>query len=238
MFLLLLIIIPSLSLYLNNDQYYTITKLIRNNQLLPKQRLYINNILYKSHEKYAFKKSLLFKRRHFYKCKRISIQEINQYARFGLFKALQNYNGKTNFTYYSGIYIDYELNNALTDAFSLSILPRNIRKQSKKKYTEEEIRNYNNLFEVDVLSNINHWNNKIDLSNSIISKIDLAEKYKKIWDFVNSLSPDLKYIIHLKYDYEFNEIRSNKEISLLLCCSYETIRNKINKFKVYLKDLL
>ena len=238
MYLLLLLLIPCFSLYLNNDQYYTIIKLIRNKQLLPKQRVLINNILYKSHEKYALKKSLLFKRRHYYKCKRISNDEINQYARFGLYKALQNYNGKTNFTYYADLYINYELNNGLSDAFSLSILPRNIRKQSKKNYTTEEINSYNNLFEVDMRSNINHWNNKIDNSKSIISKMDSIEKYKIIWDNINNLDPDIKYIMHLKYEYEFNEIRTNKDISRLLCCSYETIRKKINKFKVQLKDFL
>lgn len=237
MYLLLLLLIPCLSLYLNNDQYYSIIKLIRNKQLLPKQRVLINNILYKSHEKYALKKSLLFKRRHYYKCKRISNEEINQYARSGLHKALKNYNGKTNFTYYAGLYINYELNNALTDAYSLSIIPTRMRQQSKKNYTQEEINTYNRLIEVDMHSNINHWNNNIYYSKSIISKIDSMEKYKIIWDNINHLDADIKYIIHLKYDYEFNEIRSNKDISLLLCCSSESIRLKIKKFKVLMKNI-
>jgi len=233
---LLLLIVPCLSLYLNNNQYYNIVKLIRNKNLLPNQRLFINHILYKSHEKYALKQSFLFKKRHYYKCRRISVDEINQYARIGLYKSVKNYNGKTNFTYYSGLYINYELNSALTEAYSLSILPKSIRQQSKKNFTKDEINNYKKLVEVNMHGNINHWNNKADLSKNIISNINNVETYKKLWDYIYKLDPDIKYMVQMKYDYEFNEIRSNKELSVLLCCSYESIRLKIKKFKLLMQN--
>ena len=44
-------LVPIMGLYLNNDQYYSIIKLVRNKNLLPYQRHKINTILYKSHEK-------------------------------------------------------------------------------------------------------------------------------------------------------------------------------------------
>ena len=61
----LFFLLPIMGLYLNNDQYYSIIKLVRNKNLLPYQRDKINTILYKSHEKYAIKNSLLFKRKHY-----------------------------------------------------------------------------------------------------------------------------------------------------------------------------
>ena len=55
------------------------------------------------------------------------------------------------------MYIDYELKEALCDAYSLSILPKRIRQQSKKNYTTDQIIRYNNLMEVDMRKDIDHW---------------------------------------------------------------------------------
>ena len=71
MYLLLILIIPIYGLYLNYDQYYRIIKLVRSNKLLPEQRVKINTVLYNSHENYAIKHALLFKYRHYYKCKKM-----------------------------------------------------------------------------------------------------------------------------------------------------------------------
>jgi hypothetical protein len=48
----------------------------------------------------------------------------------------------------------------------------------------------------------------------------------KIWENINNLDPFSKRIIYLKYDIDFNKVRSNKIISELMCCSEETIRKK------------
>lgn len=234
----LFFLVPIMGLYLNNDQYYSIIKLVRNKNLLPYQRDKINTILYKSHEKYAIKNSLLFKRKHYYKCKKISNDEIIQYGKMGLFKAIEKYNGKTNFTYFSGLYINFELKEALSDAYSLSILPKKIRQHSKKNYNLEQLNTYNNLMKVEMKENVNHWRdrNRDELSNEIIMRLNNLEKLKQIWDFVYTLDPEIIRIVQLKYDFTFNVQKSNRVIAELMCCSTETIRQKIFIFKNKLKD--
>ena len=236
MYLLLILIIPIYGLYLNCDQYYRIIKLVRSNKLLPEQRVKINTILYKSHENYAIKQALLFKYRHYYKAKKISEDEIIQYGRMGLYKATQKYNGKTNFTYYAGMYIDYELKEALCDAYSLSILPKRIRQQSKKNYTTDQIIRYNNLMEVDMRKDIDHWRDeKNDINHE---KIIDNERLGNLWYFINHLEPDIARIVNLKYDFTFNKVKTNKEISTLMVCSGETIRKKLKQFNYELEKYL
>ncbi len=237
---LLFILVPIMGLYLNNDQYYSIIKLVRNKKLLPYQRDKINTILYQSHEKYAIKNSLLFKNKHYYKCKKIPNDEIIHYGKMGLYKAIEKYNGKTNFTYFAGMYIDFELKEALSDAYSLSILSKRERQKSKKNYTLQELSVYNNLMEVGMRKDINHWNNYEinDLSSKLLMDIDNKENVKKIWDFIYTLDRDVYRIVNLKYDFEFNKKKSNKEIAELMCFSTETIRQKLLIFKNKLKEYL
>jgi hypothetical protein len=46
---------------------------------------------------------------------------------------------------------------------------------------------------------------------------------------IHILPAFLKRIMYQKYEFEFNIIRSNKEISLLNSCSEETVRQNVNK---------
>lgn len=236
MYLLLILIIPIYGLYLNYDQYYRIIKLVRSNKLLPDQRVKINTILYNSHENYAIKQALLFKYRHYYKCKKISEDEIIQYGRMGLYKATQKYNGKTNFTYYAGLYVDYELKEALCDAYSLSILPKRIRQKSKKNYTTDELIEYNNLMQVEMRKDVDHWRD--DKNNLNHQRIIDKERLGDLWYFINHLEPDIARIVNLKYDFEFNKVKTNKEISSLMVCSGETVRKKLKQFNYRLEKYL
>lgn len=51
--------------------------------------------------------------------------------------------------------------------------------------------------------------------------------YEK-WDKINNLNSFTVKIFSLKYDFEFNKLRSNKNISNLMCCSEEYIRKSID----------
>ena len=46
---------------------------------------------------------------------------------------------------------------------------------------------------------------------------------------INNLAPFSKRIMYLKYDKDFNKIRSNKIISHLMCCSEENIRKNLQE---------
>ena len=97
---------------------------------------------------------------------------------------------------------------------------------------------YVKLMEVDLKTNVNHWKEKNIETDSIFLKIEIQERQKKIWDFINNLEPSVSRYANLKYDYEFKEIRSNKEIAHLLCCTMETVRKKKIIFKSSMIDFL
>tara|TARA_B100001287_G_scaffold235051_1_gene207043 strand:- start:1962 stop:2603 length:642 start_codon:yes stop_codon:yes gene_type:complete len=211
---------------LSPNNHKIINKLLRNNNISTTTRIKINKLLYLGYEKWAIKNAYKFKKRHIYKCLRIPNQELINYAQCGLYKSILNYNGFSNFTNYASIYINSELKKALTDSYSLSILPKSIRISSKKNLTELEKDYYKKLLNVETYSNPNYlYDNKQE------TPIDLYNKHEKnyeIWNKINELEPFIKRCIYLKYDYNFKKIRTNKRVAELMCCSEEYIRKRLN----------
>ena len=221
---------------LNNYQYSTIMKLIRNNSLSPLQREKINEVLYKSHIDYSEKRALIFKKKHDFTCNKISNDEMKFYGKMGLYRAVQKYNGQTNFTYYSSLYINYQLIDAVTDAYSLSMLPAYKRARGKKNMTQEQSKYYNNMLNVNtfgdkdvLLENINFYKEKQHEYYKMY-------KSKKIWDFVNNMEPVLKKVFYLKYDSDFNVQKNTKQIAELLDYTPANVRLIQNKIKTEIAD--
>jgi len=220
------------SLHLNSKQINQIINLIKNKSLNTEQREKINYILYKSYEKWAIKKAIDFKELHKFKCKNINTQELILYSKFGLFKSIKKYNGNSLFLFYSEFYVKKELLNVVTNHFSLSIIPKSIRTKNKQNFSHDDLSEYKNKLEPML---INYANNvAIDKSHNskqqhILDKIYNYETHMKIWENINKLEPFSKRIIYLKYDQEFNKIKSNKIISVLMCCSEEHVRKKLQE---------
>jgi len=222
--ILLIQIITIHGFYLSSINHKIINKLIRSNNISTTTRKKINTLLYLGYEKWAVKNVYNFKKIHTYKCLRIPEQELIHYAQCGLYKSILNYNGFSNFTNYAEIYINSELNQALTDSYSLSILPKRIRISSKKNLTELEKENYKKLLNVETLSNTGYlYDNKQETPLDIYYKY---EEYDEIWNKINELDPFVKRCIHLKYDYYLKKNRTNKHVAELMCCSQENIRKR------------
>jgi hypothetical protein len=216
-------------LHLTSKQINQIVNLIKNKKLDIEQREKINYILYKSYEKWAIKKAVGFKQLHKFKCKNINTQELILYSKFGLFKSIKNYNGNSAFLFYSEFYVKKELLNVVTNHFSLSIIPKSIRTKNKQNFTYNTMTEYKNKLEPMLINYVNY--DTFDKSHNskqehILDKICNYETRIKIWENINNLDPFSKRIMHLKYDIDFNKVRSNKIISELMCCSEETIRKK------------
>tara|TARA_B100000524_G_C23624545_1_gene360982 strand:+ start:180 stop:920 length:741 start_codon:yes stop_codon:yes gene_type:complete len=216
------------SSYISSNNFNSIVSLIKNDNLTNKQRNKINLILYKSYENWAVSKAKIFKKKHYFKCNKISLSELSLYGKVGLYKSILKYNGKSDFNYFASLYIDFECKKALTDAYSLSILPKKIRKQSKKNMNQEEIIAYKKLLFIDSYSDVRHlYQKNQDLPNNCIENYYVYDKLNVIWRFIEELPPFEKRIMYLKYDYFFNDQKNNMIIADLMCCSRETIRKTI-----------
>ena len=84
------------------------------------------------------------------------------------------------------------------------------------------------MLNTNVHSEINHWT---QTKISILDHYETLEKNRYAWNLINDQEPFIKRVMHLKYDYDFKEIRSNKKVALLMCCSQEYIRRKLIEFK-------
>ena len=203
-----------------------IVKLVKNPMLTIDQRNYINKVLYYSHEKWACNKAIQFKK--FYK--NIIVEDLILSSKIGLYKSIKKYNGNSPFSYFSNFYVNGELLRTLTDYYSISNVPKKIRIKNKSNYTEDELLKYKNKLNPIYVSYSNYWIfDKYQHTNNL--DINKIEKNKKIWILIDSLDPFIKQYFYLKYDYEFNKIRSNKKVCELLCCSTEHIRIQLKKIK-------
>lgn len=232
MCLIIILVVSIISIsgfHLSPVNHKIINKLIRSHNISTSTRNKLNRLLYLGYEKWAIKQSYNFKKRHVYKCLRIPNQELIHYARCGLYKSIVNYNGNSNFTNYAEIYVNSELKKALTDSYSLSILPKSIRIATKKDLTEKEKEDYKKLLTVETRSNVIYlYNNKQETPVDVYNKYN---KYDEIWNRINEFDPFIKRCMYLKYDYDFKEIRSSKQVAKLMCCSEETIRTRLIKLQ-------
>ena len=224
--------------YILKNQFQLINKLIQHPKLQPDQREKINLVLYKSYEKWAIGRAKLFKEKHYFKCNKISLSELSLYSKVGLYKSILKYNGKADFNYFASLYIDFECKKALTDAYSLSSLPKKIRVQSKKNMNQDEINAYKKLLFIDSYSDVRHlYQKNQDLPNNCIENYYLYDRINTIWMFIeDNLSPFEIRIMKLKYNYFFTEQKNNMVIAELMCCSRETVRKTLISIKEKLCD--
>jgi DNA-directed RNA polymerase specialized sigma subunit len=219
--------IPFVFLYLTKINWLHINKFIINKHKYSQQQInQINQIIYSHYQTWAFYKSYQFKNLHFYKCKEIKQNELNLYASIGLQKAIRNYNPNKNTTFsnYAIKYIIGELYNGITIMQPLNALTKNERKKSfNKRITNDHHK--------IILASDNNF-----MFDNILQPYDsnLHKKYEQIWEniFLMDISQSTKKIVQLKYDFDFTKLRSNKDISIILDCSEENVRQHINKFKI------
>lgn len=240
-YILFLYCLPSVHLYINKKQWSQINSFLKNKNFSiieqKEQKEQINKIIYSHYEKWAFYQASQFKQFHFYKCKEIRQQELNLYASIGLTKAIQNYDPSkcenTTFSIYSLNYVMGELYNGMTILQPISILTKTERKKSynkridNTKYSPTLVGNDDYLFDSNpILFDRNNYNN------------NLYKQYKELWKKIHLMKiPHLtKTIINLKYSFDFETTRSNKDISIMLGYSEETIRQNVNQFKNYFKE--
>jgi DNA-directed RNA polymerase sigma subunit (sigma70/sigma32) len=218
--------------YLSNIQWRKINNFIINKQHYSiEQQQTIQKVIFLNYKNWVLKTAIEFKKIHVYKCKSISQEELNLYAFIGMSKAIQKYN-PTNyydikFSKYASIYIISELYHGMTELQPIT----NIKKRYRKMSLKQKIKNNINFIKTNT-----HF---VGSNEYIFDKINYKKNthhitendYTEVWSKINSHknSNFTKKVLELKFSFEFDKIRTNREISELLCCSEETVRKTILK---------
>ena len=186
--------------------------------------------MYYYYDDWSYYKALKFKKFHQSKCKHIPLIELYSYSSMGLLKAIEKYNGKSNFTKYAENYVNGELYKGLTELYPITTLSKKerIKKQNisdiiflnnKKKLKTTFVGNNERLYEKSNIKNNyyvykNYWERNYEF-------------YENFWEKINLLEPFEKYLIYSKYNYYLENKKSNLYLSKKIGYSEEYIRNKI-----------
>lgn len=208
---------------LSNQQWKQINTIITHPSTTPLIRNKISQIIYSKYETWAIHKAYVFKREHKYNCRNINIQDLISYSLEGLLKATTKYNGYSSFHKYAEIYVNGQLYVGLTILQPITNIPKYIRKRKEKpnnlqyKKRNTQIIGYNDYWLFDKLINREENNHEKE------------EEYflEEFWNQINNntiTNVFTRRIFHYKYNYYLDKIRSNKEISIQMNCSEETVR--------------
>lgn len=199
----------------------------------------INILLFDSYQKFAIHQAYTFKKYHKQKCLNIQIEDLVLASQMGLYKSILGYKGYNNFENYSQKYIQGELYKCLTDFHDITIIPKSIRRKKKTNWNWIERRKYNKMLKTFYVGSNEEWRfDKIQSKRDFYQEEKyFTEKNKELWKIINNyfdsciFAKKNKRIFLLKYDVEFNVIRSNLSISQQIGCSEENIRQILQKMK-------
>jgi len=227
--------------YLYSSQWSTINHILSNKDKYSEQQIQkVNRIIYCNYEQWALYKAVQFKQFHKYKCRTIFNDELKLYASNGLNKAITKYDPikckNTNFVLYASKYVLGELYLGLTELQPLTIVKKSERRNGiKNRKTNQTIHlslTPKLLGEEDEFYDFIQ-SKQYDDSQYSYPCNNNYKKYDELWSKIDSMSiPNFtKKILRLKLSYEFNKIRSNKQVSVLMGCSEEWVRHHLAVFK-------
>jgi RNA polymerase sigma factor (sigma-70 family) len=188
----------------------------------------INQILFTKYRTWTIHQAYLFKRYHRHKCRNINIEDLILYSLQGLQIAVNKYDGSSYFSTYANKYILWQLYQGLTDLQPITILSKSIRKRSLKTENRNQ---YKKLLNTQFIGFDNYW---IFEKKQEQNSLETERRIEELWENIE-LDVFSKRVFQYKYDIFFNTIRSNREISELMCCSEETIRMNLKKSREILK---
>lgn len=228
--IILIIIFFQASNPLTKQHWVQIDTLMKNPSLTHKMREKIAEKITEHYKYYADKKAIEFKKLHKFKCRSIHVDDLKTASRIGLYKASLRYNGNYHFFNYMNIYIKGELLKCMTDYFTITSVPKTER---RKKVTKLE--KYHNLKLITTYVK-SHEEFKYETFRKLtVNTMESKFTYQKIWNEIKEElqnDPFTWRCMILKYDFEFNKIRSNLEISKYMVCSEEFVRKKLIMFKI------
>jgi DNA-directed RNA polymerase specialized sigma subunit len=188
----------------------------------------IHTFIYKKYNDWLIKKTLIFKKYHYNKCKHIPTEELIIYAYLGLQKAAYNYNStiSLSFTNYASYFVIGKLYKGMTD---LQPITSTVKKERIKKVNPHLLQLYYQKPKIRYVG-LDTWlyDKHIVETNNKIGKTQFLIKLLR--DNINNHATPLeKQIFYYKYNpiIQNNNKKSNLSIALQMQCSEETIRKMI-----------
>lgn len=198
-------------LSLTRQQLTRINRCLVHTELDYKQKCVLHNMLYVKYESWAIKIGSNFKKKHYFKCKHIPYVEMSIYSCKGLLDAIQHYHPTTEnamFHLYALHHIRGQLYHGMTQLSPILNVSRKKLRNKRTKYLRSAYIGDNEPRPIRS-SYYNHTS-------------------KEIWEQIDEIThPFTRRCIRYKFDYDFNQIRSNQEIARLMECSEETVRKAI-----------
>lgn len=216
--------------YLTQIQKDRINYIIQHPQTSIAIRKKINNILFIYYKKWAIVQAFQFKQLHKHKCQNIQYNECAMFALAGLYKSIQKYNGKHAFVVYAYMHIKGELYKGMTEQQPINILPKSYL---RKKHSAEETKKIHNVYMKPIYIGFDDYklykNGQSANKNVLLETIETKERLVRTWEKINQLTAVQRRIFHYKYSYDFDKVRTNKDVAELMECSEEWIRRNIVK---------
>lgn len=218
LYILIIILLKSSDGYkfIKNKQWNMIRSYIKDETTTISMRNKVNLILFYRHLPLVNKKVNEFKRFHFKKCRHIDKNDLLVCSYKALLDCIKNYDGGFTFYPYADKYIKGSLFKVMTEHYPISKMSKVERKKNIHKRKSLEV------FQPNI-----YLSNKDYLRSINLIKSD--SEFENIWDKIDSFDPFVKRIFRYKFDFYFNKIRSNYQVSELMCCSEEHIRSVIKK---------
>lgn len=226
-FIILFPFLRSILAILTNQQWKYIEKCLQHPELTPELRNEIDRSIFYHHIPLAKKRCNDFTTFHKYKTKFVQKDDLHFHSISGLYHAVRKYNGRNNFVKFAKIYIDGSLYKGLTKHYPITQITA---KERSKHKGETSFKNFDSIRDktTNLYLGTNQWHPLKSTMNYLPYNFPV-ERYMQKWDIIHNMSPFLCELFHLKFDFEFNVIESNKNLGVYYCCSEETIRKNVKK---------
>lgn len=191
----------------------------------------INEILFCSYKGWASSKAIQYYYLYKQRCLHIKKDELILCALFGLYKGILRYNGNNTFISYVDLYVKHELQECNRKLLLINSMPKTYLR--KTKTVEENNKLYNIYLKPIFIGNNNYimenseFNSIYSQENKYMNNENELNFQKKIWEQIRKLSPKQIEIMHYKYSYEFDVIRTNQEIANIMGCSKQNISKQL-----------
>lgn len=217
--------------YITKEQWHQLQKFIVEPTTTFEMRNKINQVLYVYYDDWSYSKAVEFKKFHRHKCHHISLNELYTYSNLGLIRAIDKYNGKSNFIKYAEIYVKGELYKAITGLHPITSLSKNERVRKTNITDISALYKRKKLLQTKFLGDDEWLLEKLKIKNTFChdNKLDYNynDDYQVIWNKINTLKPFEKYLLYTKLNYFFEKQVTNKDIAEKLGYSEEHIRKTI-----------